>query len=82
MEWGVGRAGWRGRSRPTWPPFTHPSLWVDGRGQPYTAYCRLLSGLSGRELEMRDAALAALRTPLWTVAQDQEDIEFVIGAAK
>ena len=31
---------------------------------------------------MRDAALAALRTPLWTVAREGEDLEMVLTAAR
>lgn len=53
-----------------------------GWGQPYMQYCKLLRDMAGRELEMRDAALAALRTPLWTVALEQEDLDLVLGAAK
>ena len=45
-------------------------------------YCKLLRGMKGRELESRDAALAALRTPLWTVAMQLEDIDIVLDAAK
>jgi len=52
------------------------------RGQPYTYYCKLLSTLPSRELEQRDAALAAMRTPLWTVAKDRETLEFVVKSAK
>jgi len=54
----------------------------NGWGQPYMEYCRLLQGMKGRELEMRDAAFAALRTPLWTVADDDGDLEMVLNAAK
>lgn len=53
-----------------------------GWGQPYMQYIKLLSSMKGRELEMRDAALAALRTPLWTVALEGEDLDMVLGAAK
>jgi hypothetical protein len=54
----------------------------NGWGQPYMEYCKLLQGMKGRELEMRDAAFAALRTPLWTVADDDGDLEMVLNAAK
>lgn len=53
-----------------------------GWGQPYMQYCKLLQNMKGRELEMRDAALAALRTPLWTVALEGADLDLVLGAAK
>lgn len=53
-----------------------------GWGQPYMQYCKLLQHMKGRELEMRDAALAALRTPLWTVALEGADLDLVLGAAK
>ena len=52
------------------------------RGQPYGYYCRLLTSMKGRELESRDAALAALRTPLWTVAESEEDLDLVLHAAR
>jgi hypothetical protein len=52
------------------------------RGQPYASYCRLLSAMQGRDLEMRDAALAALRTPLWTVTDDAQALPFIVQAAK
>jgi hypothetical protein len=54
----------------------------NGWGQPYMEYCKLLRGMKGREQEMRDAALAALRTPLWTVAREGEDLEMVLTAAR
>ncbi len=54
----------------------------NGWGQPYMQYCKLLRSMKNREEEMRDAALAALRTPLWTVAQEQEDLDMVLQAAK
>jgi len=54
----------------------------NGWGQPYMEYCKLLSGMKGRELEVRDAAFAALRTPLWTVAREMEDLELVLMAAR
>lgn len=53
-----------------------------GWGQPYMQYIKLLRSMKGRELEMRDAALAALRTPLWTVALEAEDLDMVLTAAK
>jgi hypothetical protein len=53
-----------------------------GWGQPYMQYCKLLRNMKGRDLEMRDAALAALRTPLWTVALEGADLDMVLGAAK
>lgn len=54
----------------------------NGWGQPYMQYCKLLREMKGRELEMRDAALAALRTPLWTVAQEAGDLDMVLEAAR
>lgn len=51
------------------------------RGQPYASYVRVLSKTKGRELEMRDAARVAMKHPLWTVAEDSADLDFVLEAA-
>jgi hypothetical protein len=47
----------------------------------FTSYARVLSGMKGRELEMRDAARVAMKHPLWTVAEDAQDLDFVLEAA-
>ena len=46
-----------------------------GWGQPYATYCKILKEMPSRELELRDAALAAFRTPLWTIATSEAELK-------
>jgi hypothetical protein len=51
------------------------------RGSPLTLHAKTLAILGNRQLEAVDAARAATRMPMWTIADTLEEREYIISLA-